>query len=609
MDTTVFPISACNGMPCRAIALWLLLLGLVVLPGHAAADDPIVYLRQVVRADYTNGVPQEQLGNAVSRPATVQSNDTLSSIISRHYGVGVSNAPAAYSALESTIVAKNGLKNPGALRAHSNLQIPVIPHIALTSPSESNRLNLFPKIAIHCQVDDGGAAATTPLCREISTLDGASLAAQQPTGAQAPTYVFDALRKGAQFAIQVVPVRLSEALKRTASPGSDYAVDSAPLEAHFADGSNPPGGSTPTANPDYAVITQALSGTPRRHPVLIVFDDSWPDDQSFRDSRDFFVTAIRNIRAQKKMGPPRFSAELLSATAAPLVSGTAAGQETHAAKIKRALGSMVALDTTSSRVQVIYLPIVRAQKYAADILENLVAVNLLGINLGVYLDSPPDFVPADTQATTFAQAHTYVSRLATVTGTTVQTDQSVVQAVLFFTRIYGSFPDRPIFVNMSWTVPNLQLPVDVPPDAYGLSVVAAGNECPNALCNLTVFDLKRQFAYRSLTPPGDMLAVMDLADDGAATCGSSLLKPTNDVVGVGFSGFLSTTECGTSFSAPRVAWLLAAREAMLAAPPSLDEWKSALHTELTTTLHDSTAAGFNRIRLRVDKLFAPIPSH
>jgi hypothetical protein len=99
-----------------------------------------------------------------------------------------------------------------------------------------------------------------------------------------------------------------------------------------------------------------------------------------------------------------------------------------------------------------------------------------------------------------------------------------------------------------------------------------------------------------------MLAVMNIGADGKAACDSSLLEVSNDVFGVAYDGALSPTVCGTSFAAPRVAWLVAAREAMTEAPADAAHWRANLHREITG-MRDPHATNFNRMRFNTKQAF------
>jgi len=108
---------------------------------------------------------------------------------------------------------------------------------------------------------------------------------------------------------------------------------------------------------------------------------------------------------------------------------------------------------------------------------------------------------------------------------------------------------------MAWELSQDQWDPKVPSEYGGLLVVAAGNDGAST----PVVKTKMEVAERSYHP-GDMLAVMNVDDKGTLACDFSIVDPDGDAFAVAFRGDLSNSACGTSFSAPRLAWLLALRE-------------------------------------------------
>jgi hypothetical protein len=568
--------------------------------------EPMVYIRHVVRTDYgASGNTLRQLRTAPRQTIVVQPNDSLSSIISRRFGVGPSNAPRAYASIEQTIRNDNQLKATEPLRANARIRVPDLPRIGFTSPNPTNPYDTLPKISIRCPLP----ATADPLCAALKSSPLIAAETPSPPGSTTSEFLFDELRKGSQTVVQIRAVPASEALRLEREAPNDYQIESAPLKIVLA-ASEPTGNVRALPISDSQLIRHALLGPPKRHPVLIILDDSWPDDQSFKDSRDFFVTAISAIRMREKMGPAKFSSAFKTANATSWQAALPIDEHghpitPHSEEISQSLEMLRGYEPPDRRVTVIYLPVSRVQKYANELLANLVAMNLIAKTMGPMVDDPIVPVTSDVQQTALKEAQTFVSNTGSTIGRSIQTDQAIVEAVLTFARLYASFPDRPVFLNMSWVVPNLQFAVVIPDDTYGLNVVAAGNDCPDASCGVTIYTAKPQFAFRSWTPPGDMLAVMNIDVNGDPTCDSSLLEVSDDVFGVAFDGSLSATTCGTSFAAPRVAWLIAAREAMRTPEPDTQHWIAALHREIIG-MRDPKARAFNRMRLNVTQLFAHI---
>jgi hypothetical protein len=74
--------------------------------------------------------------------------------------------------------------------------------------------------------------------------------------------------------------------------------------------------------------------------------------------------------------------------------------------------------------------------------------------------------------------------------------------------------------------------------------------------------------------------VLNLAKDGTKLCHTSVLSDDEQLLShrlvVGFDGAIPAGSCGTSYSAPRVAWILAADEAARTTPIDNTLWSVRL---------------------------------
>ncbi|MGF6481649.1 hypothetical protein [Paraburkholderia sp. JPY419] len=332
-----------------------------------------------------------------------------------------------------------------------------------------------------------------------------------------------------------------------------------------------------------------------------MLDDAWPDDASFITARDFFIQAITVVRQKYMMGPASYPKFLIDAKGVSQ-NRREVNPTTHASEIKRSLMPLVALEPPGGRVSVIFLPLFNDEPVAAEIFTQLIEINLDAKHMTTMLgfDSvPPDVIKGNrTIAEKIVQA--IGSKSSDVPP---QTDEALIAAMLTFCELYSNAAKQPYVLNMSWTTPNMEFPIEIPEDGFGIDVVSAGNEGDGR--GTTVYQLKRQFASRSLTPPGDMLAVMNIRNDGTPDCTSSLLVTDRELLGFSFPGRISDTECGTSFSAPRVAWLIAAHEAMTAQPGDVSSWRSDLYKKLVN-IRDSSSNNYNKIRLNIESLFSDV---
>jgi len=102
--------------------------------GRASAQSPedVVYIRYVVNADYTSNIPYEALSQSqgvLTKDVRVNKDDTLSSIVSKNYGIGNSNAPVAYKAFESFIATTNKIDDPNLSFADASQILNDISHV------------------------------------------------------------------------------------------------------------------------------------------------------------------------------------------------------------------------------------------------------------------------------------------------------------------------------------------------------------------------------------------------------------------------------------------------------------------------------------------------
>jgi hypothetical protein len=115
-------------------------------------------------------------------------------------------------------------------------------------------------------------------------------------------------------------------------------------------------------------------------------------------------------------------------------------------------------------------------------------------------------------------------------------------------------------------------------------------------------------AFRGKAAPGDVLAVMNTDDSGATLCDSGTLPlaSPNPFYGLAYDGrFVADgAKCGTSFSTPRVAWLLALRQAYNApvAPETWPDWYGSYRTGIAA-LQSPSQPDSRRYWLSVARLF------
>jgi len=557
----------------------------IILPVYSiclAADmNDMVLIRQVVDSRYDNNSnisnTNDIINNSIKRKVKVVKGINLSKIISNEYGVGKSNAKAAYEAFELNISELNGLDTENNLTAGSELFIPDLPRIGLTKPSKSNKYNNIPKLII-AEDHENKINGSKKLLTEKSILS--------------PRHVDDTFRIGAKDVAQLNWVSRSDA-EQIMKINKNATVDCAPVDILIA--SNNAGlinNREFLSSKEKDIISESLLANYTRMPTLVILDDSWPDKDSFMSSKKYILHIINAIRNKYKMGPSSISKDVINAT-----DTTYTENKSHAIQIKMSLDQLVKLDTTN-KVNIIYIPLSKNQLFSKDIMTELISINLIAKHMA---NSLGDEVPGSLQKEYLNLAKKIVSNISNVQDSvSIKSDQAIVESVFRVLKMYSEISNEPFVLNMSWTIPDLYFQLYIPSDSYGVYVTAAGN-----MKGRNIHKDNIQFASRSITP-GDMLAVVNINDDGNLACDSNSLELESGlpVYGLAFSGAIEDSVCGTSFSAPRVAWLIAAWQSV-AQKKSLDDrylWQPRIKSALASLTKPSDS-NFNKIRLSPSTLF------
>lgn len=508
---------------------------------------------------------KDVLQSNIAREITVSKDEAISKVVLREYGFGQRNSPRAYSAVEGKILELNNLSAPENLQTGATIKIPALPRIALREPNISNASNLIPKSSVY------------PNLSKV-----ASFEAFNPQ-----TYAFtekpilsEAGREGSPLVMQYLwlPSDYKE-VSGSSDIGFPYEeVQSQSISVNM--GSIDTADSAPAipfpSFEDSKIIKAQFSEPPKLQPVLIILDDGWPNDEAFAHSSNFIAGALETIK--RKFNYPVY---LDSSFVQSTQSTDYPKAVFHALSIDKALASLAALEPRKEwkeqRVKIVYIPLSTAQKNSKRILEELVTLRLID---DFMLDARGDSVPPDDVKKLRAIAKDIVDRLKQDIGVTnLNTDKAIIESVLVFADLYSVASGNPYVVNFSWTTAKRKHKFTNFDFNQGILVSAAGNssssDCKSCrpylaygqecACADNVAAEERWFAVRAVTSQ-DVVAVMNTARDGSLQCRSSIIGSRQvDPLAISFDGYVSKEICGTSFAAPRVAWLLAAKLAYI--PP------------------------------------------
>lgn len=583
------------------------------IAAQSAADEDLLVLRVAPRTYHLDQIDHEHLSgllaNSFSKQIKVKPGQTISGILQEQFNITKRWAPHTYDQFAAKVQATNSISDPSRdLKAGQLLLLPDMPKGAQTPNVPGNPTVTRAQVTYGTVGFDSRIAEAPTTLNRVSALAGTEIQFRSMKRSQYSSLNIDPLSTRSQMAAAGQPIPLQGEIVASMAVG-----DATPATLDAAS----------------KTLVSTLLATPVKiHPYVVVLDDSWPSQDDFRRSVRFILDASAKIREAYFLQDSRGDSSDVASMKAELDKnhyGTTFCDgdceypqlKWHSAMIRRSLDDFTQLDT-KQQIGVIYIPLNLAQRYARNAIGEIMRVALLAdsVSSQLVLKTPsgnfpkaaqpgiPDFESVDgfvetllspVRLSAIPPAYTPGSELR------VSTDKSIVDAVVNFMVLYSAASQRPHFISMSWTSPRNSLPATFRDDApYGLWIAAAGNDP-----NVNVQSQLPLFAGRS-TVPGDFIAVQNTAVTGCDTSKLST-NPALHVYGLAFPGWIDSSHCGTSFSAPRVAWLLALREASKGTPviPSDDDswmqWKAA-QMEAVFRLTRPNLGGEDRYRVSVQQL-------
>lgn len=314
----------------------------------------------------------------------------------------------------------------------------------------------------------------------------------------------------------------------------------------------------------------------QRDVCLFILDSGWPSPSAYSESLSALADIVQAARSRlrckklvKLQWPQIYPGD-------PVIK--------HCAKIEEALQDLRALDT-NKHVKVIYVPISLDQQ-ADPIIEEILVVHEIARRMGANAGNVNVPLQVEKKARDWAKGvikdirqRAEEERIQDRSGTfnpsetpegnRAISDEAILNAVLTLGTWYGrSRPESPgadnppqtaNFYNLSWLVRENMLEPILDNADPGLIVVSAGNDSGQNV-NAVHLDLAQR-----CNDGAKVLTVINMPRRGKVDKSSNIIdKAVLNIDGyaVGFDGYLKSGECGTSFSAPRVAWLLAVKEAL-----------------------------------------------
>ena len=524
------------------------------------------------------------------RRVPVAEGDTLDAVFVREYGFGQTDLPKSYALLLRVILERNHLERPEDLKPGA-LIIPAVPKRAWMRWGRSNAMNYVANMSIFPVEAVGSASASTN--RKPYAI-GNGITEQEPSElAYAKTFPSDAHRFTApiellQFGMPIDTARKlieDKAFEKDAVTAVAFPLPVKLASANACDVEETSRDHETLTAEQKTRLSKFLEQQSQRSPLLFILDTGWPNYQAYQESRATLYEVLDMVW-RSKFGMP------FKKAGAQKTIPLAINQ--HCRCIERALRELRDLEShvdLNKKVKVIYIPLTREQGASTVLVDLLQTTNLLQRSAATNVSLNQGIIRgARNRANDLVKAY-FPSRWS---GEEVETDKSVLDAVLLVGQAYAAIAKSVFFVSESWTVNHEayggKYYVQYQTPQYGIVASAAGNDGTTTLLD---------FAQRS-TSAKDTLAVINMNSTGVVPQSTRIKETYIDIAeAVGFDGSVTDDISGTSFSAPRVAWFLAAGEAVRKKDLTLDDWGTDLQLELHA-LRDPKATGYQKL------LFDPV---
>lgn len=522
----------------------------VAQPTDPLPQEETVIIWRRVRNDFHNSAIPDTVIDGIVQAAptanlTIPSGGSLSEQLQKNFRISQSFTPAIYKSVISRISLLNGLANPNAIAAGTKLQVPVIPETGRKYFRAAPTIGQNVRLSLTWNGGVAGSAVTAVAPQDVdpqyelqyiavpkSRVDDYIIAGNPDQG------------KTGGLPVKLAQGAAASMANRTLSP---QAVER--IKARLGD--------TSPASP---------------RPLLLIVDDAIPDNAEYQRTKHFVLEMSRTLRERLLLGPPSRYYNALANLPATLPAADSDSLyphlKRHASVIKHSLGEFTAIDN-QTHVEVLYLPLAATQLGVGAILQE---VTYLAELLKMTNPMPGQLVSADIglreKAEGVVDAAVVRNKSVFVYGPVplangqelaMMTDQALLEAYAITLAFYSDTVQRPHAFSFSWTMPLYKYPVNFVDAAYGWKFAAAGNK-GDAPATPNFMEEGLQFAARAGTTK-DVIAVLNSSSTNG-NCASNIFNDDGlEVLGIAFAGDVDSQFCGTSFSTPRVAWLVAAREA------------------------------------------------
>lgn len=494
---------------------------------------------------------------------------TMQDLIARRYGIVRRNLPKSYEAISAAIKRLNGLNVSDNNVPRGSLKIPVLP-ARYKAPQTHRRHKARTPLPGFVDLVTSGLAGTLQRVGISMTF--------RPVGSERVVIEIPFTRGTAQQT-----ERIREVLP--------FALLRSKMRIAFASGGINSGLHNALKDEDRNVILNALKQNKQRDATVFILDAGWPDEENYRSS----LAELRRLvdRANEYYGldavkwdVPMTREEFYKVT-----------PPQHSVEIQQALQEFIGLDH-EHLVKVVYVPLSRRQNSDQILTEMLKLYRFRDMTGNLSNITSEDKQAFSKRAAEFSslvlsQLNPTEPEIPDAPGwgeseftyqQTWETDSSIVDAVWYLADLesYRTATDPVYFLNESWTVLKDKVHLAAPDKSFGIVVAAVGNQLG---MEVNGKDGEIEFA-RLATPANNVLAALDASSDAdEPNCKSAKLveDDLDRTMAASFDGSVTDGDngiCGSSFSAPRIAWMLALAEAVRTDTPDVRHWAESVQQRL-----------------------------
>jgi len=569
------------------------------LPTPADAGDQQVVIWRSVRNDFhdktiSTEFVQEVVTKTPTAPLKVPNGSSLSATLQKTLRISATWTPKMYQELVARIAEVNGIKDIDRIPAGAEILVPQVPTVGKKLKPTFAKTWLGQNIKVGFEWT-GDALAQTSFTRE-------------PAAIAAP-----------QEEIQYFSVPRNQAAAYRLDNLNAQGV-SGPILVNLAQELAPSAAKTVLTPTTANLIKSKLATASGSRPVLVIVDDSIPDNAEYAKAKAFVIAASKDIRKTFLLGDsPYFDQVVALSDEMGLESPSTLfpNLKTHASLIKQSLLEFTALDPPPmERVTVIYLPLGATQLGTAPLIwEILYLAQIIKV---VRPPMPPLVTTRSDQRNAAADATAKIiesNRAAFKNGVTmpldsgdlsVTTDSLYLEALGIVLSYYADATRSPYVLSFSWTAQKFTYPTYFDAASYGLKFAAAGNQ-KKSVPGLNFLDEELEYASRAANS-NDFVVVMN-STGTLSTCPSNFFDDTGlTVASLAYPGEATSQYCGSSFSTSRAAWLTAARDAavgqQLPLPVSMQgkrAWVTAQHNAILGIKQAAQKNVLGRYSLDVEK--------